>query len=157
MYDEHFSRFTEQAIKERVDTLIQRGTLGTVDDARMMQELNVRLRNGYRPKQIEHWHPYGFTTHALADAEVLALAPGGDMDHLIIVGTADRRYRVKVEKGEVAVHDDQGQVVHFKRSGIEIKSSKPVTIEAQKVIIKGDIEHEGSIESTGAHKAAAHV
>ena len=154
---EHFSRYSEQAIKERIDALIQRGTLGTVDDARMMQEINVRLRNGYKPKKVEHWHPYGMSTHPNADAEVLALSPGGDMDHLVIIATADRRYRLKVEKGEVALHDDQNQVVHFKRDGMHVKTSKPITLEGEKIIVKGNIEHQGNIVSTGFHQAASHV
>lgn len=154
MYDEHFSRFSEQNIKERVDALIQRGTLGGVDDARLMQELNVRLRNGYKPKKIEHWHPYGFSQHPHQGAEVLALAPGGDMDHLIIVASADRRYRMKVAEGEVALHDDQGQSVHIKRGGIEIKSTKPVTIDAPTINLKGNVTLDGNLSQTGVHTDA---
>lgn len=126
-YD-HFGRHSQEAIFERVSNMIQRGTIGTVDDARMMQELNVRLKNGYKPKKIEHWHPYGFATHPFKESEVLTLAPGGDMDHLIVIASADRRYRMKVAEGEMAIHDDQNQFVHIKRDRILVKTSKRVDL-----------------------------
>lgn len=156
-----FGRHSEEAIYERVSNMIQRGTIGTVDDAKMMQQLDVRMRNGYKPKQVEHWHPYGMSMHPKSGAEVLAFSVGGDMDHMVVIPGADRRYRVKVAEGEMAIHDDQGQVVHLKRGGIEITSNKPVTVKGQKIVLDGDVEikgniaHTGNMTTTGTHSDSA--
>lgn len=164
MYSAQYTRVDEQQLMERVQTMISRGEVRTVNDALKMQLLDVRLEDGYKPSKVEHWHPYGFSHHPKSRAEVLALALGGNRDHMVIIGTADRRYRVReMAAGEVAVHDDQGQVVHFKRDRILVKSSKPVTIEAPTIELKGevrvtgDIIQTGSITSTGVHDASAHV
>nr|DAZ55836.1 MAG TPA: baseplate protein [Caudoviricetes sp.] len=41
--------------------------------------------------------------------------------------TADRRYRLQVQEGEVAIFDDQGQRVYLKRDGINVVTPKNLT------------------------------
>ena len=159
---DHYSRHDEQMLYERVSAMIQRGTVRGVDDARMMQIMDLQLKNGFKPSKIEHWHDYGFSMHPKAGAEVMTMALGGSQDHLIVIGTADRRYRLKVAEGEVALHDDQGQKVHFLRDKTLIELSKPVhakstqkvTIEAPTIELKGNISHTGSMTTTGVHTDA---
>lgn len=112
-------------LQREIHNMISRGTLTDINDAMKMQILGVRLQDGHRPSKVEHWHPYGLTFHPHNDAEVLAFALNGDRDHMVILPGADRRYRLKnLAQGELAVHDDQGQKVHFKRNGIVIQGQR---------------------------------
>lgn len=147
---EHYTRQDEQMLFERVRTMIARGVVRSVDDAKLMQELSrIELENGYKPTRIEHWHPYGFSMHPNDGAEVMALSLGGNRDHMIVIATADRRYRMKVAKGEVALHDDQQQFVHLKRDGIIAKSPHKATVEAPSIYLKGNTFVEGNLTVSG--------
>jgi phage baseplate assembly protein V len=147
------TRHSEQMIMERVQHMIARGVIRDVDDSTKAQIAGLELENGYRPTKVEHLHPYGLSTHPRRGAEVIALALGGDRDHLVVLATPDRRYRIKVAAGEVALHDDQGQVVHLKRDGIELKSSLRVVIDSPDINLGGlngkPVAVEGSIDSAG--------
>lgn len=150
--DEDYARWSTDELQNRVRAMIARGVVSSVDDALKMQVLGLRLEDGMRPTKVEHWHPYGLTYHPHAGAEVLALSIGGNRDHIIAIPGADRRYRLQsLVAGELAVHDDQGQKVHFKRGGIAIESSKPVTIKAPTINLEGNIVHTGNMQTSGVH------
>ena len=156
----NYTRIDERMLQRRVQAMIQRGTVSSVDDAMKMQLLGLDMHAGFAPTNVEHWHPYGTTHVPQAGAEVIALALGGNQDHLVVIATADRRYRLKgLAAGEVAFHDDQEQKVHFQRGGLLVESSKPVTIkssgtvtiEAPTVVINGNIQHTGNMATSGVH------
>lgn len=123
----------ENRQRNLVRNLIARGEVSAVTVGNM-QGLQAKLFAGEVKGGIEHFEPYGFTSHPLAGAEPVVLFPGGDRSHGIAIVVADRRYRVKVQPGEVAVHDDQGQVVHLKRDGIHVESPFNVTVKAADVL-----------------------
>lgn len=58
---------------------------------------------------MEH---YGFTSRPLPGAEGIMIREG---NHWVLIASDDRRYRVAIENGEVALYDDQGQVVRLER------------------------------------------
>lgn len=62
---------------------------------------------------------YGFASSPQAGAELVILVEG---NVITAIGSDDRRYRLALVNGEVALYDDLGQVVHLTRSGIVIKS-----------------------------------
>lgn len=134
-----YSRADVDDIKSRVQTMLQRGTVRSVDDAMMMQLLDLDMKSGHRPTKIEHWHPYGITHHPHPGSEVLTAALGGNQDHLVVIATADRRYRLKgLAAGELAIADDQGQRVHFKRNSVWVETDKKVVAKAPQVLIGDD-------------------
>ncbi|GFO67875.1 baseplate assembly protein [Geomonas limicola] len=63
----------------------------------------------------ELFQHYGFTSRPLAGSEVIFIRQG---NHFIAIASDDRRYRIGLEEGELAIYDDQGQKVHLKREGI---------------------------------------
>jgi phage baseplate assembly protein V len=136
---EHYGRQDEQMLFERVRHMIARGVVRSVDDGKLMQEMSrIQLENGYRPTKIEHWHPYGFSMHPKAGAEVMALSLGGNRDHMVVIATADRRFRVKVAEGEVALHDDEGQKVHMMRDKIFVETTKKVVAKTPRLLVGED-------------------
>ena len=116
---------------------IARGTLVSVDDSTKLQEHTVRAWFGDQFTNVEHWHPYGFSSVPLkptdqdqGQAEVLVAAVGGNPDHPVVIATADRRYRPKnLKPGESSHHDDQKQHVHLTREGVNA-TGKKLTITA---------------------------
>jgi phage gp45-like len=68
----------------------------------------------------QHWQPYGFQSAPLDGAIGVRLAPGSNRDDLLVVMVEDRRYRLALVAGEVALSDDLGQKVHLTRDGIVV-------------------------------------
>ena len=134
-WDEDYHRWSIDELQNRVRSMIARGVVSTVDDALKMQVLGLKLEDGHRPTKVEHWHPYGMTYHPHEGAEVVAISMGGNRDHIIAMPGADRRYRIKgLQQGELAIHDDQGQKVHFKRDGVAIETSKNVNVKTTQTV-----------------------
>ncbi len=102
-------------------------------------------RSGERFLNREYFQHYGFTSRPHAGAEGIALIRG---NVVYLIASDDRRYRISLEKGEVALHDDQGSVVHLKRGGtilissggtVQVEAAQQVTIEAaQQVTIDSE-------------------
>lgn len=106
----------------RVQNMLARGTVVLSKAGTMMQTLQVRLLADETLDGIEHFEPYGFTSRPKAGAEVATLFVDGDRSHGLVLVAADRRYRMTGFKdGEVAIHDDKGQSVHFTEDGIVVK------------------------------------
>jgi len=108
---------------------IGRGVLAAIDDSQTAQSLQLTLLDGETADEIERFQNYGFTSVPFAGAEAVMVAVGGLRSHGIVVAVEDRRYRLTgLPDGEVALYDDQGQVVHLTRTGIVINSAQKVTV-----------------------------
>jgi len=83
----------------------------------------------------EYFQHYGFTSRPKAGAEIIYLLDG---NIVIAFASDDRRYRLRIEEGEAAIHDDLGQKVHLTREGIVAESPTAVTAIAPQVNLGGD-------------------
>lgn len=110
----------------RVQMMIARGTLAAVDDETTLQSLQIELLADETHDGVEHFQNYGFAAHPHTDgAEIVAIAPGGLRGHALVIAVANRQYRMKgMERGEVAIYDDQGQHVLLGRDGIVVHGKK---------------------------------
>ena len=139
------------------NNMVARGELVLADPDRMMQAVQMRLNADELKDGMEHFEPYGLTSHPQPGAEGLAVFVGGDRSHGIVLCLADRRFRLKALKsGEVALYTDEGDVLHFKRG-------REISIETATLRIKAEtavefdtpvIRTTGVIESTGDQIAA---
>jgi phage gp45-like len=133
---------------------LTRGTLKKTNDKELMQEVDVHLfgpagKNDGKVK-IERFQQYGFSAvpHKKKDdkddnvAEVLVGFLGGNRSHAVVMMIDDRRHRLKnQEEGEVALYDDQGQILRITRKGIIIASGKAVTHEVSEPKQRGDKDY----------------
>lgn len=134
-----WTRADPDDLQARVQSMIQRGTVRSVDDALKMQALDLELMHGHRPTRVEHWHGYGFSYHPHPGSEVLTVALGGNPDHVVVIAAADRRYRISgLQAGEVAFGDDQNQRVHFKRDCVWVETTKRVVTKAPMSLFGAD-------------------
>lgn len=141
--------------------LISRCTVALASAGSKLQTLQIRMLAGEVKDSVEHLEPYGFTSHPHAGAEGVAVFPGGDRSHGVVVVVADRRYRLQgLKTGEVALYDDIGQCVHLTREGILIKGAGlPMVItDTPKLRVEAPIECTHDItdnaESGGSSMAA---
>lgn len=113
----------------RLSNMLARGTVSLVNAASKMQSLQLRLLAGETKDGVEHFEPYGFTSHPNTGAECLALFLDGDRSHGVVVCVADRRFRLQnLATGEVALHDDQGQSVVLMRGGLRLTDKAGSTL-----------------------------
>ena len=82
----------------------------------------------------EFLQQYGLTSRPLAGAEGIVLGMG---NVFYLIGTDDRRYRLAIADGEVALYTDEGDKVHLKRGEINIVSGTKVTVTAPAVELGG--------------------
>ncbi len=99
-------------------------------------------RSGERFDNRESFQHYGFSSAPLAGAEVIIMREG---NHIVIVAEDDRRYRLAVGGGEVALYSHEGDHVH-------LKSGRVVEIVTETLLIKASTKvriESPLVESTG--------
>lgn len=128
------SRLLDPLVR-RVRNSAARAVLRLVDDAKKMQTLQIDLLADETADNIERFQNYGITSHPFAGAEAAVLFLGGDRSHGIAVAVDDRRYRIEVAEGEVAIYDDQGQKVHLMRDRIDVISPTEIRATAPLVTV----------------------
>ncbi len=119
-----------EPLRRKVRLLVTRGVVKLINDAKGLQELQASALAGELLDGVERIQQYGFTAHPHPDADCLILNVGADRSHPIVIAVDDRRYRLQLAVGEVAMYDDQGQVVALYRDRIEV--------EAPNVVVKSD-------------------
>lgn len=102
---------------------ICRATLKLINPNTKTQSLQIGLLAGEIKGNIEHIEPYGWTAHPHPGSEGIALFFGGDRSNGVLICAADKRYRLKsLAEGEVAMYDDLGQRIVFRRDKIEVNT-----------------------------------
>lgn len=129
-------RATPLDAARRIYNHFTRGTLKKANDSPKMQEVDLDLLADESKTKVERIQNYGITSVPLPEkdndsAEVVIAFIGGLRDHPVVIAIDDRRYRLKgLKDGEVALYDDQGQVVHLTRDGLKLETPKKIDITA---------------------------
>jgi phage baseplate assembly protein V len=124
-----------------------------------MQKLDLRGLSGQTFSDVEHFEPFGFTSHPKPGAEHLTLLVDGDPNHPITLVVSDRRYRLTtLQEGEVALYDAFGNKAHFLTDGtLAIVASKQVQITSPLVTLSGDLQVAGNVQVTGSVQASGSI
>ncbi|MRR15380.1 MAG: phage baseplate assembly protein V [Deltaproteobacteria bacterium] len=94
----------------------------------VIKRLSALGRTGETIANREYFQHWGFTSRPLPGAEVIIINEG---NHYLAIASDDRRYRLAVEEGEVALYTDEGDKIHLKRDKtIEIACGNKITITA---------------------------
>lgn len=101
-------------------------------------------RRGESFSSREMFQHYGLSSAPPAGSEVILIRDG---NHIVSVAEDDRRYRISLAGGEVALYSDEGDVVHLKRGRVVeivtetlvIKASTKVRIESPLLETTGEI------------------
>jgi len=137
-------------LQRAVNNLALRSTVVLVNSANKMQRLQIKMLGGEAKENIEHFEPYGFTSHPKSGAEGITLFFNGDRSHGVTVVVADRRYRLQgLADGEVALHDDRGQKVHLKQTGILIETSLDFEVRAANIKLHATTSYKFDVNGQG--------
>jgi phage baseplate assembly protein V len=131
----------------RIQNLLARGNVTGVDSSGKTQRLQLGLMAGEAKDRVEHFEPFGWTSHAKVGAEHLTVFLDGDRSHGVTVVVADKRYRLQgLAEGEVAMHDAQGNYIWFKADGsLAMKSALKIAIDSPLITTTGDFHAAGTI------------
>jgi len=132
----------------RVMMMFGRGVLRSVNDSNGRQQLQVELLKNELRDGVEHMQNYGFTSHPKGGDVAVAFI-GGNREQGIALVVDDRRYRISLEPGEVAIYDDQGNKIELLREMIKVTAVAKVQIVAPDIEIIGNLKIQGNIDSTG--------
>ncbi|PTT04326.1 phage baseplate assembly protein V [Pseudomonas sp. HMWF006] len=135
-------------ISNRVMMMFARGVLRSVNDSNGRQQLQVELLKDELRDGVERMQNYGFTSHPTG-GDVAFAAIGGNREQGIVLVVDDRRYRIPLEAGEVAMYDDQGNKIELLRDMIKLTAVQHVEVEAPTIKIIGNLEVVGNITTTG--------
>ncbi|WP_052742394.1 phage baseplate assembly protein V [Pseudomonas frederiksbergensis] len=135
-------------IGNRVMMMFARGVLRGVNDANGRQQLQVELLKGELRDGVERMQNYGFTSHPLG-GDVAFAAVGGNREQGIVLVIDDRRYRIPMQAGEVAMYDDLGNKIELLRDMVKVTAVIKAQIVAPEIEIIGNVKIQGNIESNG--------
>jgi phage baseplate assembly protein V len=144
-------------LRNRVAMMAARALVRLVDDTGKRQRVQVEALKGELRDGVERPQNYGFTAHPFAGADAFLVCLGGSREQTIALVVDDRRYRLLLQEGEVAMYDDQGQAVKLLRDRIHVLTDKEVLvettatvrIEAATAIINADLQVNGDTTFTG--------
>lgn len=78
----------------------------------VIKRFSATGRAGEEFTNREYFQHYSFTSRPKPGAEAIIIRDG---NHIIMIASDDRRYRIALDEGEAAMYDDQGQVIKLKR------------------------------------------
>jgi len=111
--------------------------------------IQVKMAAGIVNDRIKRLHNYGFMSRPLTKSKAYLFFIGGDTSRGVAMCVEDERHQIELQPGEVAMLDDKGNLVHFTASGIHIKTTNTLTIDAAKTIINSDLEINGHVTNIG--------
>lgn len=97
-------------LESQVGALVQRGVIGSTEEAdgrNPAYTASSHLQTS--DTDLERVQDYGFASRPLAGAETVTLWLNGKRDVALVIATADRRYRLTLNEGEVALYTDEDQ------------------------------------------------
>lgn len=124
-------------IHRRLAQMLRAASVLRVNDAPGLQRVQVELLSD-EVADLQRLQDYGFTSHPLTGAGAIAAAVGGRSNGYVVLRVDDHRYRIPLQSGEVAMYDDQGQVIKLGRNGIVITAPNGVTVMGG-VTVTGDL------------------
>ena len=138
-------------LMRRVRVLLDRTVLNRVAYRGKQRLLQVSSRADTAQDGVEHLEPYGFTSHPLAGATALVGNLGGNGGRAVVILVNDRRHRIVVDEGEVAIYHQSGDFVHLKNGGeIHVKAASRVYLETPLVECSANLRVRGTAHFDGA-------
>lgn len=164
-----------EPLKRRAAMMVARAVVRLVDDAKGRQLLQAEILQGELREGVERAQNYGLTSHPHPGCDAVVICVGGSREQAIAVVVDDRRYRLNLQPGEVALYDDLGNCVKLLRDMVKIEAVQhleatapttkivsEVTIEGSLTVegpttLNGDVETTGSITNNGKRVDSTHT
>lgn len=126
-----------------------RTIIGSVSEG-VIKRFSGAGRPGETFSDREYFQHYGYTSRPKSGAEGILLKQG---NNIILVASDDRRYRIALADGEVALYTDEGDHIHMKRGNlVEMKTRELKIIASEKVTMATPL-----VETTGQVKTVGNI
>lgn len=128
---------TLEMLMRKARLMVATGIVKLVNDATKIQQQQLALLNEEVRDQVNRMQPYGHSSNPRPGAEALAVAVGGNRNHLVVVVVDDGRYRKKnLASGEHALYHWEGDYIHFKNGRIiDVVAGNAVNVTAPEVTV----------------------
>lgn len=156
-------------LRRRAAMMVARAVVSLIKDTGARQTLQAEILEGELRDDVERAQNYGFTSHPQVGCDAIIVCAGGSREQAIAVVVDDRRYRLQLQAGEVAMYDDLGNKVELLRDKLKVtavqhleatapttKIISNVTIEGS-LTVNGDVTTTGSIVNNGKHVDSTHT
>lgn len=143
-------------MRRKVSMMVARAVLRLVDDGKSRQILQAEILKDELRDGIERVQNYGLTSHPKPGADVLVVSVSGSREQSVAIVVDDRRYRLNLQEGEVALYDDLGNKIVLQRDMIlveavqHLEATAPTTRIVSDVTIDGTLTVNGDVETTGS-------
>lgn len=131
-----------------VKMVFGRGVIRAVKDTGARQQTQVEMLKNEIIDNVEHMQNYGFTSHPKGGDCAVAFN-GGSREQGIVLVIDDRRYRIPLLAGEVAMYDDLGNKIELLREMVKITAVQHVEVVAPTIKLIGDLELVGNMKILG--------
>jgi len=114
-------------IKREMRTMIVRGLVKIITEEAKIQTFQVESFQDDVRDDVEHFHTYGFKSHAPVNSEVIMLNVGGSNEHSVVVGVENREVLKEVptlNEGDSIIYNKGGASLHLNDKNIETKLDK---------------------------------
>lgn len=132
----------------RLRLLVMRGRVELVDDSGPAQLVQVKVLKGWTQDKVPRLAEYGLHSNPPAGADAVLLFLAGNPGDGVVIATGHQQYRLHLQPGEVALSDDQGQVVKLSRTGVEITAPLGLRITGD-VTVTGNTAFTGQVRANG--------
>lgn len=138
------------SLLRKIRRLLGRALIRRVKYANKIRYFQIQQQGGTALDDVEHFEPFGFTSHPLPNAEAVVLAFNGNGSHSIAIVAGDQRYRLEIEEGEAAMYNNFGDKVHIKKDRtISVEAAVKVIIDTPHTHMTGKLTVEESIAAVG--------
>nr|VFK18123.1 MAG: phage baseplate assembly protein V [Candidatus Kentron sp. LPFa] len=118
--------------------------------------IQARVLRGEVLPNIDRIEPYGYSYRPKPGCQPYIVFPAGDRSYGVALVVGDKRYKMTLTEGEVALHDDGGNHVYLKRGGvIEAKASGRVIADTPLFEATGDAIIHGNLQVRGNTRSNA--
>lgn len=145
----------------RLRMLVMRSRVQLVDDTKAVQLVQVKVGSDWVQHLVPRLGEYGLHGNPPAGADAVMLFLAGNPSDSVVIATGHQMYRLHLQPGEVALADDQGQVIKLSRTGIEITAPLGVSIVGDvavtgNVSVTGNTTHTGQVSANGKRIDESH-
>lgn len=131
--------------------VVGRGRITLVLDDGPVQLLQARLNAAALRDEVPRLGEYGLCSVPPAGADVVVVCIGGNATDMVAIATGHQTYRLRsLGAGEVALHDDKGQTIELRASGLVVNAPLGLTINAPMgMTVHGNTVFDGTVTANG--------
>lgn len=132
--------------KRGLQQMVRVANVIKVNDASPIQMIQVETLSG-EIIEVPRIQDYGITSVPLPGAKGVVVAVGGNTNGYVCIKADDKNHRlVGLKAGEVALYDNQGQMVYLKENGgMHIVANTQITATVPLFRIEGNLEVTGEV------------